>query len=85
MFRCVEACYEPSGALRQELIKLTEEALGKAFGAVEDIKFVRMLPKTRNAKIMRRVIRAVYLGRNPGDLSALENPEAIEEIRRVIR
>jgi len=45
---------------------------------------VRMLPKTRNAKIMRRVIRAVYLGRNPGDLSALENPEAIEEIKRVI-
>jgi Acyl-coenzyme A synthetases/AMP-(fatty) acid ligases len=77
--------YEPSDALRQELIKLTEEALGKAFGAVEDIKFVRMLPKTRNAKIMRRVIRAVYLGRNPGDLSALENPEAIEEIKRVTR
>ena len=76
--------YEPSEALRRELIKLTEEALGKAFGAVEDIKFVKMLPKTRNAKIMRRVIRAVYLGRNPGDLSALENPEAIEEIKRAL-
>lgn len=75
--------YEPSEALRQELIKLSEEALGKAFGAVEDVKFVKMLPKTRNAKIMRRVIKAVYLGRNPGDLSALENPEAIEEIKKV--
>ncbi|CCC81230.1 AMP-binding protein [Thermoproteus tenax] len=75
--------YEPSEELKRELIKRTEEALGKAFGAVEDIKFVKLLPKTRNAKIMRRVIRAVYLGRNPGDLSALESPEAIEEIKRV--
>lgn len=76
--------YEPNDALRRELIELTERALGKAFGAVEDVKFVKMLPKTRNAKIMRRVIKAVYLGRNPGDLSALENPEAIEEIKRAI-
>ncbi len=76
--------HEPNEALRRELIKLTEEALGKAFGAVEDVKFVRYLPKTRNAKIMRRVIRAIYLGRDPGDLSALENPEAIEEIKKVI-
>ncbi len=75
--------HEPDEALRQELIRLSEEALGRAFGAVEDVKFVKMLPKTRNAKIMRRVIKAVYLGRSPGDLSALENPEAIEEIKRV--
>jgi acetyl-CoA synthetase len=79
-FVVLKAGYEPSESLRAELIKLTEEALGKAFGAVEDVKFVKMLPKTRNAKIMRRVIRAIYLGRSPGDLSALENPEAIEEI-----
>jgi acetyl-CoA synthetase len=76
--------HEPSEQLRRELIELTERELGKAFGAVEDIKFVRMLPKTRNAKIMRRVIRAVYLGRSPGDLSALENPDAIDEIKRAL-
>ena len=40
------------------------------------------IPKTRNAKVMRRVIRAAYLGESPGDLSALVNPEAVEEIRR---
>jgi Acyl-coenzyme A synthetases/AMP-(fatty) acid ligases len=76
--------HEPSEQLRRELIELTERELGKAFGAVEDVKFVRMLPKTRNAKIMRRVIRAVYLGRSPGDLSALENPDAIDEIKRAL-
>ncbi len=39
------------------------------------------LPKTRNAKIMRRVIRAAYLGEPTGDLSALENPHSVEAIR----
>jgi acetyl-CoA synthetase len=43
--------------------------------------FVPDLPKTRNLKIMRRVIRAAYLGENPGDLSSLVNPESVEEIR----
>jgi acetyl-CoA synthetase len=38
------------------------------------------LPKTRNAKIMRRVIRAAYLGEPTGDLSALENPQSVEAI-----
>jgi len=45
------------------------------------VLFVSDLPKTRNAKIMRRVIRAKYLGHdNLGDLSSLENPAAVEEI-----
>ncbi|MEL9991528.1 MAG: AMP-binding protein [Thermoproteus sp.] len=76
--------YQPSDELKKELISLSEKALGKAFGAVEEVYFVSQLPKTRNAKIMRRVIRAVLTGRNPGDLSALENPSAVEEIRRAV-
>jgi acetyl-CoA synthetase len=44
------------------------------------VLWVRDLPKTRNAKIMRRVIRAAYLGQPPGDITALENPGAVEEI-----
>ena len=44
------------------------------------ILFVRDLPKTRNAKVMRRVIRAAYLGEPPGDLSSLENPQAVDDI-----
>ena len=44
------------------------------------VRFVRDLPKTRNAKVMRRVIRAAYLGDPPGDLSSLENPQAVDDI-----
>ena len=48
-----------------------------------EIIFVRDLPKTRNAKVMRRVARAAFLGEPTGDLSSLENPTAVEEIRNV--
>lgn len=47
----------------------------------EAVHFVAALPRTRNAKVMRRVIRAAYLGEDPGDVTALENPEALEAIR----
>ena len=43
--------------------------------------FVDELPKTRSAKILRRAIRATVLHADPGDLSSLENPSAIEGIR----
>jgi acetyl-CoA synthetase len=57
------------------------EILGKPLRP-EAVRFVTQLPKTRNAKILRRVIKGAYLGsRDLGDLSALENPAAIEEIR----
>jgi acetyl-CoA synthetase len=51
-------------------------ALGKAFRP-GSIKWVEDLPRTRSAKIMRRVIKAVALGNDPGDLSGLENPESL--------
>ncbi|HEY5059200.1 MAG TPA: AMP-binding protein [Gaiellaceae bacterium] len=54
-------------------------ALGKAFKP-ECIVWVGSLPKTRSAKIVRRAIRARVLGKDPGDLSTLENPEALDEI-----
>jgi acetyl-CoA synthetase len=71
-----------SDALAHELRDLVAAALGKPL-APEVVKFVGGLPKTRNAKIMRRVIKAAYLGKDPGDLSALENPDAVQEIQRV--
>jgi acetyl-CoA synthetase len=55
--------------------------LGKAF-APDRVIFVSALPKTRSAKIVRRAVRARALGEDPGDLSTLENPEALEEISR---
>ena len=55
--------------------------LGKAF-APSKILFVEELPKTRSAKILRRAIRAIALGEDPGDLSSLENPSALEAIQK---
>jgi acetyl-CoA synthetase len=80
-YAVVRPGYEPNDALRKELRERVIEALGKSF-APEQIKFVTELPKTRNAKILRRAIRAVALGQEPGDLSNLENPQALEEIAR---
>jgi len=68
-------------ALREELRECVAQSLGKPLKP-RIIKFVQDLPKTRNAKLMRRVMRAAYLGQETGDLSSLENPLAVEEIRR---
>jgi acetyl-CoA synthetase len=78
---CVLKSFDRAGdALRAELRGLLEHELGKAL-LPKEIRFVRDLPKTRNAKVMRRVIRAAYLGQDPGDTSSLENAAAVDEIR----
>jgi acetyl-CoA synthetase len=69
----------PSEPLRAELAERVAGAMGKALKP-EKILFTRDLPKTRSAKIMRRVIRATYLGKPAGDVSSLENPEAVKAI-----
>jgi acetyl-CoA synthetase len=51
----------------------------------ERILFVDDLPRTRNLKIMRRVLRAVFENRDPGDLSSLANPEAVDKLRDKLR
>jgi acetyl-CoA synthetase len=58
--------------------------LGKAFAPAR-IVFVPSLPKTRSAKIVRRAVRATALGVDPGDLSTLENPEALTQIAHALR
>jgi acetyl-CoA synthetase len=65
--------------LKAELRGRLVDELGKAL-APKEVLFVPDLPKTRNAKVMRRVIRAAYLGEEPGDLSSLVNPESLEAI-----
>jgi acetyl-CoA synthetase len=71
---------ETSEKLREELRATVAEQLGKPLKP-EELKFLDDLPKTRNAKIMRRIIRAAYLNQDPGDLSALENPRSVEAVR----
>jgi acetyl-CoA synthetase len=71
-----------NSSLEADLRALVARDMGKPL-APSKIHFVSALPKTRNAKVMRRVIRAAYLGEDPGDLSALENPQAVDEIRNL--
>ena len=71
----------PSPDLADALKALVAERLGKPLKP-ERVQFVSDLPKTRNAKVMRRVIRSAYLGEPAGDLSSLENPGAVAEIER---
>jgi acetyl-CoA synthetase len=70
-------------ALAREVAALVADELGKAFRP-ERVLFVGALPKTRSAKIVRRAVRAKALGRDPGDLSSLENPETLEEIANAV-
>ncbi len=70
---------EPSDALAEEVRQTIAAQLGAALRP-QRILWVADLPKTRNAKIMRRVIRAAYLGLAPGDVTALENPAAVKAI-----
>lgn len=74
---------EATANLESELKTVVAKDMGKPL-APSRIHFVAALPKTRNAKVMRRVIRAAYLGEDAGDLSALENPNAVEEIKRLL-
>jgi acetyl-CoA synthetase len=76
--------YSPSDDLRREIEEAIVHELGRPLRP-KAVLFVRELPKTRNAKILRRVIRAKYLGRDDlGDLTSLENPAAVEEVGRAV-
>jgi len=68
-----------SEELAQELRELVATALGKPLRP-QAVHFVGDLPRTRNAKILRRVVKSVYTGKDPGDLSSLENPSALAAI-----
>ena len=47
--------------------------------------FVTLLPKTRSGKLLRRSIQALAEGRDPGDLTTIEDPGALEQIRAALR
>ena len=79
---CVLATGHTAGSeIRDALRKLIISAMGKPL-APKEIIFVKDLPKTRNAKVMRRMVRSAYLGLDPGDTSSLVNPESLKGIQQ---
>jgi acetyl-CoA synthetase len=83
IFCVVKDDTQPPTELAREIADAVSHELGKAFKP-DRILFVSSLPKTRSAKIVRRAVRARALGSDPGDLSSLENPEALDEIGRAV-
>ena len=71
----------PSDELRQALIDTIRHELGP-IAVVGELNFVPMLPKTRSGKIMRRVLKAVVLDRDPGDITTIEDTGSVEEARQ---
>ena len=70
----------PYKGLEEELIQFVAKHMGKALKP-KRVWMLDELPKTRNGKIVRRVIRSAYLGEDTGDLSSLENIHTVEAIR----
>jgi len=66
-----------------ELRELVARELGRPFKPSR-VVFVEALPKTRSAKILRRAVRAVAVGDDPGDMSSAENPQALDGIRAAL-
>src|SRR2546426_7727550 len=85
VFVVLRSGHDPTDALGREIGDCIATKLGRPLRP-EAVRFAADLPKTRNAKILRRVIRGAYLGQaDLGDLSALENPAAVEVIRNLER
>ncbi|MDR7568431.1 MAG: acetate--CoA ligase [Armatimonadota bacterium] len=80
-FAVLRSGYEPSEALRQELREWVAQKIGP-IARPDDVFFCADLPKTRSAKIMRRLLRDIAEGRALGDTTTLTDPKVIEEIKQ---
>jgi acetyl-CoA synthetase len=77
---CFVVAPDAEDGLTDQLGQLVAQELGRPFKPSR-IVAVDALPKTRSAKILRRAVRAVAVGEDPGDMSSAENPQALESIR----
>ena len=80
-FVALKEGFEPSDDLRKELLATVRADLGPV-AVIGDLNFVTMLPKTRSGKIMRRVLKAVTLGTDPGDITTIEEEGSVEDARQ---
>ncbi|NBT10357.1 MAG: propionate--CoA ligase [Betaproteobacteria bacterium] len=70
-------------ALEGEIMKVVDEQLG-AVARPARVRFVTLLPKTRSGKLLRRAIQAVCEGRDPGDLTTIEDPSALQQVKDLV-
>jgi propionyl-CoA synthetase len=84
--REAKAVADPADALKLEgaIMKVVDQQLG-AVARPSRVRFVTLLPKTRSGKLLRRAIQAVCEGRDPGDLTTIEDPSALQQIRDLLR
>ena len=75
----------PEAALKLEgaLMKVVDDQLG-AVARPARVRFVNLLPKTRSGKLLRRAIQAVCEGRDPGDLTTMDDPAALQQIKDLL-
>lgn len=75
----------PADALKHEgeIMKTVDEQLG-AVARPARVRFVNVLPKTRSGKLLRRAIQAVCEARDPGDLTTIEDPTALQQIKDLV-
>ena len=69
--------------LEGEIMKLVDSQLG-AVARPARVRFVTVLPKTRSGKLLRRAIQAVCEGRDPGDLTTIEDPTALQQVKDLV-
>ena len=69
--------------LEGEVMKVVDASLG-AVARPARVRFVHLLPKTRSGKLLRRAVQAVCEGRDPGDLTTMEDPAALQQIKDLV-
>jgi len=76
---------DPAAKLRLEgeVMRVVEQSIG-AVGRPARVYFVNLLPKTRSGKLLRRAIQAVCEGRDPGDLTTMDDPGALQQIKDLV-
>jgi propionyl-CoA synthetase len=82
--REMPATPEAARALEGQVLKRVDEQLG-AVARPSRVLFVSLLPKTRSGKLLRRALQAVAEGRDPGDLTTLDDPAALAQVTRLLR
>lgn len=83
-FIVIKQDIDPSDEMKKEIIKIVRDNVGP-IAAPKAVEVVKMLPKTRSGKIMRRILKGVYESKDLGDLSTIEDGASIEEVSSAIK